>query len=155
MTEKSRDEQARKNCEACKRLFGDYVHSCHEFYRGWDAALAAQTVPGDVLKEMTERFLTWPLPASVCSDNCATMPNYPHRSGTTLLTADEARQMLEYVVGSALTAYGNARAAEAFKEAAQVATDHAMENGPTHDFTMGGHKIAEKICALKAAKGVK
>ena len=44
---------------------------------------------------MVDRFLTWPLPASVCSDPCATTQGYPHRAGTNLLTADEARAMLE------------------------------------------------------------
>lgn len=36
----------------------------------------------------------------------------------------------------------------ALKEAARVASEHAMENGPTHVYTMGGHKIAEKIRSL-------
>ena len=58
-----------------------------------------------VTDEMVNRFLSWPLPASVRSDDCATVQGYPHRSGTTLLTADEARQMLEHVLqdGAALT----------------------------------------------------
>src|SRR3990167_8214466 len=51
-----------------------------------------------VLEELVNRFLAWPLPESVCSDLCATQRGYPHRSGTTLLTADEARKMLEYVL---------------------------------------------------------
>jgi hypothetical protein len=47
---------------------------------------------------LVDRFLMWPLPESVCSDLCATNPNYPFpRSGTNLLTADEARQMFEYL----------------------------------------------------------
>lgn len=50
-----------------------------------------------VTKEMVDRFLAWPLPASVCSDLCVTKKGAPHRIGTNLLTADEARQMLEYV----------------------------------------------------------
>jgi hypothetical protein len=37
---------------------------------------------------------------------------------------------------------------EALEEAANVSAEHAMENGPTHDFQMGGHKIAEKIRSL-------
>lgn len=51
-----------------------------------------------VTQDMIERFLTWPLPASVCADLCATKPGYPHRTGTNLLSYDEARQMLEYVL---------------------------------------------------------
>ena len=48
---------------------------------------------------LVDRFLAWPLPASVCSDLCATKQGYPHRSGTNLLSAAEARAMLEYVLG--------------------------------------------------------
>lgn len=48
--------------------------------------------------EMVQRFLTWPLPASVCADLCATQQGAPHRTGTSLLSASEAREMLEYVL---------------------------------------------------------
>ena len=51
-----------------------------------------------VTDDMVNRFLSWPLPESVCADLCATKQGYPHRIGTTLLTADEARQMLEHVM---------------------------------------------------------
>jgi hypothetical protein len=51
------------------------------------------------MKDLVDKFLSWPLPASVCSDLCVTMQDYPHRSGTNLLTATEAELMLEYVVG--------------------------------------------------------
>ena len=50
------------------------------------------------LDGLVNRFLAWKLPDSVCSDQCATQRGYPHRTGTTLLTADEARQMLEHVL---------------------------------------------------------
>ena len=53
-----------------------------------------------VTKEMVDRFLMWPLPESVCSDHCATMRGYTERTGTNLLTADEARQMLEHVLAA-------------------------------------------------------
>ena len=46
---------------------------------------------------MVNRFLTWPVPASVYPDGT---PGQPGRAGTNLLTADEARQMLEHVVGT-------------------------------------------------------
>lgn len=59
---------------------------------------------------MVERFLTWPLPESVCVDECARAPNVapgvgvpsPRRTGTNLLNADEARAMLEHVLGFTL-----------------------------------------------------
>jgi len=54
------------------------------------------------LNEMVNRFLSWRLPDSVCADGCAVAINYPHpRYGTNLLTADEARQMLQHVLGGA------------------------------------------------------
>jgi hypothetical protein len=52
--------------------------------------------------ELVARFLSWPLPDSVCADLCATQqqsPSSPPRVGTNLLTADEARQMLRHVLG--------------------------------------------------------
>lgn len=53
---------------------------------------------GNRIKELADLFLAWPLPESVCSDHCVTVSGYPHqRSGTNLLTAAEARKMLEYL----------------------------------------------------------
>jgi hypothetical protein len=52
----------------------------------------------EVTEEMVTRFLNWPLPKSVRPDPCVMDTEYPHRIGTNLLTADEARQMLEYVL---------------------------------------------------------
>jgi hypothetical protein len=56
-----------------------------------------------VTDEMVTRFLNWKLPASVLPDPCVMDTEYPHRVGTNLLTADEARQMLEHVLGGGLT----------------------------------------------------
>lgn len=68
----------------------------------WLALRQPPAVPADVAG-LVDRFLQWPLPTSVCADPCATMRDYPHRRyGTSLLTADEARQMLEYVLGNKL-----------------------------------------------------
>lgn len=50
------------------------------------------------IDKLVDRFLAWPVPESVCSDICATTKGYPGRTGTNLLTADEARQMIEYVL---------------------------------------------------------
>lgn len=58
----------------------------------------------DVLetKKLVDKFLAWPLPKTVCSDLCVTVHNYPQpRSGTSLLTADEAAQMFEVVLSEA------------------------------------------------------
>jgi hypothetical protein len=51
------------------------------------------------MSRMVDRFLSWPLPESVCSDPCVMQGGMRGRVGTNLLTADEARQMLEYVLG--------------------------------------------------------
>ena len=53
--------------------------------------------------ELVNRFLSWKLPNSVCSDGCVTIANYKaatgfERTGTNLLTANEAKQMLEYLL---------------------------------------------------------
>lgn len=50
-----------------------------------------------VTDEMVDRFLRWPLPESVRADDCATKQQ-TGRFGTNLLTAIEAKQMLEYVL---------------------------------------------------------
>lgn len=51
--------------------------------------------------DMVSRFLTWPLPADVYADPCASMPNYPHRFGTNLLNAEQAKAMLLHVLTAA------------------------------------------------------
>lgn len=56
------------------------------------------------IKTLVDRFLTWKLPPSVCSDTCVSDPTFEKRyrgsrSGTNLLTADEARQMFEHLLG--------------------------------------------------------
>jgi hypothetical protein len=58
---------------------------------------------------MVNAFLSWPLPASVCADPCATMQGYPHRRGTNLLAAVEARQMFEHVIATLANADMEAR----------------------------------------------
>lgn len=53
----------------------------------------------DVFTQLAIRFCQWPLPADVCADTCATIPNYEHaRSGTSLLTVAQAEQMLRHVL---------------------------------------------------------
>lgn len=69
------------------------------------------------LDALVNRFLAWPLPADVCADGCATVPNYPHRSGTNLLTFDQARQMLAHVLADVATAEDAAAWVEARRDA--------------------------------------
>jgi hypothetical protein len=54
------------------------------------------------MNKLVDRFLSWPLPDSVCADLVATKQGEPHRSGTNLLSAIEAKQMLEHVIGAEL-----------------------------------------------------
>lgn len=57
----------------------------------------------ELTKALVDRFLAWKLPASVCSDTCVTDRNYGFpRSGTNLLDADEARQMVEHLFAGGL-----------------------------------------------------
>ena len=53
-----------------------------------------------LIDRFVDRFLACPLPQSVRADSCACNPHYPHqRTGTNLLTATEAKQVLEHVLG--------------------------------------------------------
>jgi hypothetical protein len=61
-------------------------------------ALGAPTGLHDI-EWLVDGFLSWPLPASVCAYPCATDNSYAFpRSGTKLLTAVEAEQMLRHVL---------------------------------------------------------
>lgn len=53
----------------------------------------------EMIDKLVDKFLRWPLPQSVCSDQCAAeyLYEYP-RSGTNLLTAQEAAQMFEFIL---------------------------------------------------------
>jgi hypothetical protein len=60
----------------------------------------AVPLPGEIdtaMDAMVNRFLTWPVPASVYPDGT---PGQPGRTGTNLLNASEARQMLEHVLAT-------------------------------------------------------
>jgi hypothetical protein len=48
-----------------------------------------------VTDEMVSRFLTWPVPADVYPDGT---PGQPGRTGTNLMTHEQARQMLTHVL---------------------------------------------------------
>lgn len=56
------------------------------------------SMPTEPSVAMVERFLTWPLPDSVCCDPIAMKQGEPHRTGTNLLTFSEAKQMLAHVL---------------------------------------------------------
>jgi hypothetical protein len=50
------------------------------------------------LYRLAERFCAAPLPESVCADFCATKSGQAGRSGTNLLTIDEAKEVLRFVL---------------------------------------------------------
>lgn len=50
------------------------------------------------IDKLVDRFLMWKLPDSVSVDPCCQTGNYPNRIGTNLLTATEAKQMIEYLL---------------------------------------------------------
>ena len=60
------------------------------------------TIRQGAIDAMADKFLGWPLPASVQSDTCVTMRPYQFpRYGTSLLNVEEARQMVDYLFASA------------------------------------------------------
>lgn len=60
----------------------------------------AQAVSVPDMQTMVNRFLAWKLPKTVCADPIATHYGHPCRSGTNLLSAEEARAMLEHVLAA-------------------------------------------------------
>lgn len=62
-----------------------------EALKGLTLALA-----GRDLDALTARFLTWPVPADVYPDGT---PGQPGRTGTNLLSAPQAKEMLQHVLG--------------------------------------------------------
>lgn len=66
-----------------------------------DESFRADLLVMPKIADLVDKFLTWELPKSVCSDTCVTTRDYPHsRTGTNLLTADEAKQMFEYLLSN-------------------------------------------------------
>lgn len=63
----------------------------------------------ELLRDLVDRFLGWPVPADCYPDG---IPGKPGRIGTNLLTADQARQMFEYVLFSGPSVTMNDRAVE-------------------------------------------
>lgn len=51
------------------------------------------------IDDLVNRFLTWPVPADVWPDGT---PGQPGRTGTNLMTADQAKQMLTHVLGDVM-----------------------------------------------------
>jgi len=90
-----------------------------------DLLRAASSEAGVAVSDsMVDRFMNWPLPDSVCSDPCATKQGYPGRIGTNLLTADQARAMLEHVLQCASSETATLEMARALTRAADFLEAH-------------------------------
>lgn len=63
----------------------------------------AAVVQQRIVSRLVDKFLSWPLPETVCSDTCACTQGYPHRTGTNLLSATEAEQMIRHLLGPSLS----------------------------------------------------
>jgi hypothetical protein len=79
---------------------GDYDHAFIGAVFEWPPKVQEPKVKSKI-DAMVDAFLAWPLPASVRCDACVLDQGYPHRVGTNLLTAIEARQMFEYALAKA------------------------------------------------------
>jgi hypothetical protein len=63
----------------------------------------AAVVQQRIVSRLVDRFLNWPLPKSVCSDPCVIYHGYANRTGTNLLTATEAEEMIRHLLGPTLS----------------------------------------------------
>lgn len=92
----STDTELLRQCEASGQMSAAQVVG-----HGLVAPAATATAPAAARSDvdrLVDRFLTWPVPASVSPDGT---PGRPGRTGTNLLSAEEARQMFEFVLGDA------------------------------------------------------
>jgi hypothetical protein len=87
----------------------DSTQSAEEMQESFGGEIYHMVRAPEVTDAMVNRFLTWKLPLTVSADQCATIPNYVERTGTNLLTAVEARAMLEHVIAHARSAGGEGR----------------------------------------------
>lgn len=63
---------------------------------------AASVGSKEFVSRLVDRFLTWPMPDSVCADPCAAKQG-SGRIGTMLLTANEAEQMIRHLLKPTLS----------------------------------------------------
>lgn len=95
------------------------------------------------LDALVDRFLSWQLPPDVCADGCATILNYPHRTGTNLLTANQARKMLAHVLAGVATAEDAAAWVEARRDAFIAEHGSTDPETGTLEFGRGAHAEAK------------
>ena len=101
-------------------------------------------------KLLVDRFLSWPLPESLCSDPCASMPGYPHRTGTNLMTAEQAEAMIEYVIAAPRQPEGEGLEVAAWQDAENPLYTTG-ERRQMHAWATDGYPIVE-LCRLSDAQ---
>ena len=98
------------------------------------------------IDELVNRFLTWPVPADVYPDGT---PGQPGRTGTNLLTAQQAKDMLTHVLGDVLAeATKSERRAIAFGDIVQsqvIAMRAAVVAGKLESSDVGMQWIANTL----------
>lgn len=76
----------------------DFAKDCNVEVLGHCTESLFKTLKRPNVDALVNRFLAWQLPQSVCSDLCVTDREYKFpRSGTCLLSAAEAKQMIEHL----------------------------------------------------------
>jgi len=110
-------------------------------------------VSDEQMNEMAEAFLRWSLPEDVCADAIACTPRAPHRTGTNLLTARQAVEMIKFVCGPELAVMHaearDAKARIAELEAELERVKRAAING-MNAATAHGHGLVEQAARLRA-----
>lgn len=92
-----KDNFAECECEMEESNIGEWVRYEDVPERISNAPMLSD---GSIKKLLVKSFLSWPLPDSVCSDQCVTQKNAKNRTGTNLLTYTEAEQMIEYLLAA-------------------------------------------------------
>ena len=97
------------------------------------------------MNEMAEAFLRWSLPEDVCADAIACTPRAPHRTGTNLLTARQAVEMIKFVCGPELAVmHAEARDAKA-RIAGLEASNAALRHTPRAPVVPVPDEFADEI----------
>lgn len=101
----------------------------------------------DVVKEMVDRFLSWKLPEDFNPDGGISFKNVfaqPWPVGTNLLTADQARQMIEHLLADAdgeLNAADHAKIDAAWEKHKAAGYDRPAEPAHGEDVWYRGWEI--------------
>lgn len=92
------------------------------------------------INRMAEAFCRWPLPKTVKPDLCAMDQDYPHRTGTNLLTFAEAKAMVEFILKEDQPP---ARQEGETPRTDEIAAPMWLKNGPATDEDL---HVMTKLC---------